>query len=486
MLAMTAAGGTNTGSQEAPAAPPAGLALLLILAMAQFMVVLDFTIVNVALPSIQRDLHVATTTLQWLISGYAVSFSGFLLLGGRLADVYGRARLFRIGLVVFVVASISGGLAVEPGLLIASRVVQGAGAALLAPAGLALLVTSWPGQKERSRALGTYGAVVSAGFASGAVLGGLLVEVTWRLVFFVNIPVGIVLLVASFRLLPADSRGSGRQLDVPGAVTATAGVALLVFAIVRAGDTLQVTQPLVLAVVAVALLTAFVLRERKAPQPLLDLALLKDRGIAGANLTLVAYGALNAAQVLLLTLYLQDGRGLSAVYTGLCFIPQAAGAFALSGPAGRFVPILGPRRTLTIALTLALLALVGAAASVLAGSLAGLLVAQFVIGLSARLSQVASTLAGTRGPVAERSEGTASALLTAARQAGSALGVAIASAVLVAAHGSDAHRTATAIVSGICFAVVGLFTSQIVPSGKPHPERSRPEHAFTRHAGGMP
>jgi EmrB/QacA subfamily drug resistance transporter len=415
---MTDPGGTNTGSQEVPAAPSAGLALLLILAMAQFMVVLDFTIVNVALPSIQRDLHVATTTLQWLISGYAVSFSGFLLLGGRLADVYGRARLFRIGLVIFVVASISGGLAVEPVLLIASRLVQGVGAALLAPAGLALLVTSWPGEKERSRALGTYGAVVSAGFASGAVLGGLLVEVTWRLVFFVNVPVGLVLLIASFRLLPPDSRGSGRQLDVPGAVTATAGVALLVFAIVRAGDTLQVTQPLVLAVVAIALLTAFVLRERKARQPLLDLALLKDRGIAGANLTLVAYGALNAAQVLLLTLYLQDGRGLSAVYTGLCFIPQAAGAFALSGPAGRFVPILGPRRTLTIALTLALLALVGAAASVLAGSLAGLLVAQFVIGLSARLSQVASTLAGTRGPVAERSEGTASALLTAARQAG--------------------------------------------------------------------
>ena len=483
---MADPGGTDAGSQEAPAAPPAGLALLLVLAMAQFMVVLDFTIVNVALPSIQRDLHVATTTLQWLISGYAVSFSGFLLLGGRLADVYGRARLFRIGLVVFVVASISGGLAVEPGLLIASRLVQGIGAALLAPAGLALLVTSWPGQKERSRALGTYGAVVSAGFASGAVLGGLLVEVTWRLVFFVNVPVGIALLIASFRLLPPDSPGSRRQLDIPGAATATAGVALLVLAIVRGGDTLQVTQPLVLAAVAVALLAAFVIRERKAREPLLDLALLKDRGIAGANLTMVAYGALNAAQVLLLTLYLQDGRGLSAVYTGLCFIPQAIGAFALSGPAGKFVPVLGPRRTLTIALALALLALVGSAASVLAGSLAGLLVAQFAIGVSARLSQVASTLAGTRGPAAERSEGTASALLTATRQAGSALGVAIASAVLVAAHGSDAHRTAIAMVSGICFAVVGLFTSQIVPSGKPHPETPRPEHTFTRHAGGMP
>jgi MFS family permease len=141
--------------------------------MAQFMVVLDFTIVNVALPSIGRSLDISTSMLQWLVSAYAVAFGGFLLLGGRLADVAGRARLYRIGLVVFVVASISGGLALEPGLLIASRVIQGVGAALLAPAGLSLLVTSWPGEEERSHALGTYGAVVSTGFAAGAVLGGL-------------------------------------------------------------------------------------------------------------------------------------------------------------------------------------------------------------------------------------------------------------------------------------------------------------------------
>ena len=157
----------RSAAQPPAAAPRAGRALLLSLAMAQFMVVLDFTIVNVALPSIQHDLQMATTTAQWLVSGYAVTFGGFLLLGGRLADVYGRARLYRTGLVVFVAASISGGLAVEPVLLITSRVVQGVGAAMLAPAGLSLLVTSWPGEQERSRALGTYGAVVSAGFASG-------------------------------------------------------------------------------------------------------------------------------------------------------------------------------------------------------------------------------------------------------------------------------------------------------------------------------
>lgn len=473
--------------QAAPAAGlRAGNALLLSLAMAQFMVVLDFTIVNVALPSVQRELHVATTTLQWLISAYAVAFGGFLLLGGRLADIYGRARLYRIGLVVFVAASVSGGLAVEPVLLIVSRVVQGIGAAVLAPAGLSLLVTSYPGQAERSRALGTYGAVVSAGFASGAVLGGLLAEVTWRLVFFVNVPIGIVLLAASVRLLPADPPARGGRLDVPGAVTATAGVALLVLAVARAGDTLQATQPALLGVAAIALLAAFVVRERRAPAPLLDLALLKDRAIAGANLTLVAVGAFNAAQVLLVTLYLQGTRGLSPVLTGLCFVPQAAGAFALSGPAGRLVPSLGPRRALAIALSIALLALAGAAVSVLTDVLPGLLVAQFAIGVAARLSQVASTLAGTRGPVAAKAEGTASALLTAARQCGSALGVAIVSATLVAMRGTATQRTAEAMFVAAGFALAGLLATQVVPSGAEHPQAPQPHHLFHRQGGGIP
>jgi EmrB/QacA subfamily drug resistance transporter len=477
------------GQVPAPApagAPRTGFALLLSLAMAQFMVVLDFTIVNVALPSVQRDFHVATTTLQWLISAYAVAFGGFLLLGGRLADVYGRARLYRIGLIVFTAASISGGLAVEPRLLIASRVVQGIGAALLAPAGLSLLITSYPGEQERSRALGTYGAVVSAGFASGAVLGGLLVEVTWRLVFFVNVPIGLALLAASVRLLPADPPRRGGPLDVPGAVTVTAGVALLVLAVARAGDTLQVTQPALLGAAAIVLLALFVIRERRTPAPLLDLALLKDRGITGANLAIAAVGAFNAAQVMLATLYLQDERGLSPVLTGLCFIPQAAGAFALSGPAGRLVPALGARRALAIALGIALAALAGAAVAVLTGWLPGLLVAQFAIGIAARLSQVASTLAGTRGPVAARSEGTASALLTASRQCGSALGVAIVSAMLVAVHGSATHRTGVALFAAAGFALAGLLATQIVPPGPAHPDMPRPQHLFRHHAGGIP
>jgi EmrB/QacA subfamily drug resistance transporter len=483
--------GTNGPSSEhtdgrLSRAPSGGTALLATLAMAQFMVVLDFTIVNVALPSIQHGLHVATTTLQWVVSAYAVTFGGFLLLGGRLADVFGRARLYRIGLSIFVLASISGGLAAEPRLLIASRAVQGLGAALLAPAGLSLLVTSWPEGQQRSQALGVYGAVASAGFAAGAVIGGLLVAASWRLVFFVNVPVGVALLVASLRLLPTDSPRQSDRLDIPGALAATAGVALIVLGVTRAGDTLRPTQPAVAVGAGLVLLVAFVVRERKAATPLLNLDLLRDRGILGANECLLAYGACNAGAVFLVALYLQEGRGLRPLLTGLCFIPQAVGAFALAGPAAKLVPALGPRRALAVGMSLGVLALTGSALSVAQGLLVGLLASLFVMGTSARIVQVASTLAGTHGPVAARGEGSASALLTASRQVGSALGVAVVSATLVTAHGTVSHRTAVALVVAAAFAMVGLLMTRVVPRGPAQPLLLRLEHLFPRQAGGLP
>jgi EmrB/QacA subfamily drug resistance transporter len=464
----------------------AGTPLLIVLAMAQFMVVLDFTIVNVALPSIQAGLHIGTSTLQWLISGYAVTFGGFLLLGGRLADLFGQARMFRIGLVVFVVASVAGGLAVEPVLLITSRVVQGIGAAIVAPAGLSLLVTSWPGERARSHALGIYGAVVSTGFAAGAVLGGVLVQESWRLVFFVNAPVG-VLLLACYWLLPASPPARKGGLDLPGAATGTAGVALIVLAVVRAGDTLSVAEPLLLALAAVLLLAGFVLRERRAATPLLDLSLFDDRGIRAANLCLLAVGAYNAGQVLLITLYLQEGRHLSPVLTGLCFVPQAAGAFALAGPASNIVPGLGPRRSLTIAMLLALVSLCGSAAAIASGSVLALLATLLVMGMSARINMMAATLAGTHGEVAARQQGIASALLTASRQCGSAIGVAVLAAVLVVTSGSEAHRTAVGLLVAACFALAGLAATRLAPVGRvAGPKPPAEHHRFLHHAGGMP
>lgn len=480
--------GAKPGSKEdlAPGTPRAGSALLVTLAMAQFMVVLDFTIVNVALPSIQHGLHIATTTLQWLVSAYAVTFGGFLLLGGRLADTFGQARLYRIGLSVFVLASISGGLATESSLLVASRAVQGLGAALLAPAGLSLLVTSWPDGPQRSHALGVYGAVASAGFAAGAVIGGLLVEASWRLVFFVNVPVGVVLLVVSRRLLPPDPPRIPRRLDVEGALAATVGVAVLVLGVARAGQTLRPIQPGLLVGAALVLLVMFVVRERRTTSPLLDLDLLKDRGILGANACLFTFGACNAGEVLLVTLYLQEGRGLSPLLTGLCFVPQAVGAFALAGPASRLIPTLGPRRALAAGLSFALIALVGCALSVGHRSLVGLLFALFVMGIAARFVQIASTLAGTRGPVAAKAEGSASALLTSSRQVGSALGVALLSATLAIASGSESARTETAMLTAAAFAFLGLLATRVIRSGSANPLAPRPEHLFQRHAGGLP
>jgi MFS family permease len=256
-----------------------------------------------------------------VVSAYAVAFGGLLLLACCLADAAGRARLFRAGLVVFVVGSIAGGLAVEPGVLIASRVVQGTGAAMLAPASLSLLVTGRPGEQERSRTLGFYTAVASAGFASGTVLGSLLAEATWRLVF-VNVPVGLGLLAASMRLLSADPLRRAERLDLPCAVSVTAGVALLVLAAARADDTLRAIQPALLAVAAIVLLGAFAAWERRTPTPPLDLGLLQDRGILGTNMYLIAVRTISAGEVLVVALYLQQGRGLSPLMTGLYFIPR--------------------------------------------------------------------------------------------------------------------------------------------------------------------
>jgi hypothetical protein len=268
--------------------------------------------------------------------------------------------------------------------------------------------------------------------------------------------------------MPADPPTRAGRLDVPGAVLATGGIALLVLAVARAGDTLSYLLPSVVAVVAFALLGGFVLRERSAASPLLNVALLADRGILGANVCLIAIGAFNAGQVLLDALYLQNGRHLSPVLTGLCFLAQAAGALLLTGTASSLVLNLGPRRSLRVAMFLALVSLVGGALAVSAQSLLALLATLFVMGAAVRIGMVAATLAGTHGPVALKSEGTASALLTATRQSGSALGVALVSATLVVAHGNTTQRTEIAMFVAAGFALAGLLATRVLPSGPAH------------------
>jgi predicted MFS family arabinose efflux permease len=316
------------------------------------------------------------------------------------------------------------------------------------------------------------------------VLGGLLVQLTWRLIFFVNVPIGLALLVSSWRLLPPDLHRREQETDAPGAILVTAGVALLVFAITRAGDTLRITQPAVLGAISI-LLGAFVLRERTARFGLVDLALFEDRPILGANLSLMGLGAITAGELLVLTLYLQEGRHLSPVLTGLCFVLQALGGFSLSRPVSKLAPAFGPRRALAVSATLSVVAMVGVAAGVIAGSFPALLVGLFVMGMTNRVTTVAATLAGTHGPLAARAEGTASALLTTSRQSGAALGVAILSAFLVAVHGTEPHRTAVAMFVLASFALATLATTFVIPPRPLPDEPIKPERLFRHHCGGV-
>src|SRR5215831_8498297 len=300
-------------SAQAAAAPPAGgrnlrLALLVI-ATAQLMLVLDDTIVNVALPSMQRSLHLATSHLNWVISFYALAFGGLLLVGGRAGDLLGRLKVFRFGIIVFTLASLAGGFAPDGAALIAARVVQGCGAALAAPGALSLLATTFPAGPARTRALGIYGAMAGLGSVVGLLLGGVLTTyLSWRWVLFINVPIAAGVL-AGTGVLVAGDREHGR-LDVPGAITATLGIGSLIYALTR-GDTNGWTNPGTLAAFSAAavLLLAFLIIERASRTPMLPLRVIADRNRAGASTVMLLLGTGMLAMFYLLTLYMQIVRG---------------------------------------------------------------------------------------------------------------------------------------------------------------------------------
>src|SRR5215470_17000090 len=301
---------------------------LALIVTALFMVILDVAIVNVALPSIKSDLGFSQTNLQWVISAYAIMFGGALLLGGRLADLLGRRRLFIAGLALFVASSLLCGLAWSEGSLIAFRAVQGLGGALLAPAAVSLLVTTFAEGRERNLALGIYGAASGSGAAVGVLLGGVLTSyLSWSWVFFINVPVGLAAIALAPVLLTAGGRSTGRRhFDVPGAVSITAGLMLLVYATTRA-TTDGWTAPVTLALFGVSalLVGAFVLIETRSPAPLLPLRIFRSGTLTGANAAMAIVGAVAFSEFFLLTLYLQDVLHYTAVQTGAAF-----SAFALS------------------------------------------------------------------------------------------------------------------------------------------------------------
>ena len=299
-------------------------ALLALLLLGQFLVVLDISVVNVALPSIQRDLELSATGLQWVINGYTIAYAGFLLLGGRLADVIGQRRAFLGGVALFVAGSLIGGLAASSGQLLAGRVVQGLGAAVLSPATLTILLSSFPQGPQRARAMGWWMAIGAAGGATGGLVGGALTELlSWRWVLLVNVPVGLAVLAMAARLLTDRVVEHRPRLDVPGAVAATTGLGALVLGITQIeAHGWTSPQTLVPVALAVVLLAVFVAIQRGAPEPLLPLSLLRLPGLAAANVVTLVSGAGLFAVWFFLTLYMQEVLGWTPLQAGVGFLPH--------------------------------------------------------------------------------------------------------------------------------------------------------------------
>src|SRR2546429_8948528 len=328
---------------------------LALIVTAQFMVILDVAIVNVALPSIKSDLNFSQTNLQWVISAYAIPCGGALLLGGRLADLLGRRRLFMGGLALFAVGSLLCGLAWSETSLIASRAVQGLGGALLAPAALSLLMTTFAEGRERNLALGIYGAASGSGAAVGVLLGGVLTSyLNWSWIFFINVPVGVAAIALAPVLLQEGRAGlAHRHFDFPGAASITAGLTLLVYAATRA-TTDGWGSPLTLALLAgaAALVLGFVAIELRSPSPLLPLRIFRSRTLSAANAAMAIVGAVAFSEFFVLTLYLQDVLHYSAVMSGAAFAGFALAVVVLSNVAQVIVGRFGVRPTLTTGLLL--------------------------------------------------------------------------------------------------------------------------------------
>ncbi|MHB1969978.1 MAG: MFS transporter [Acidimicrobiales bacterium] len=333
--------GADASSPESTRVPRAGLALVTI-ALAQLMVMLDITIVNIALPTLQRSLGFSTSSLAWVIDAYVLTFGGFLLLGGRLGDLLRRRRMLMIGVGLFAVSSLAGGLASSPALLIAARVVQGLGAAIASPTALSLVVTTFPEGHARHRAMAVFAAMTAAGGATGLVLGGVLTDyASWRWVFFVNVPIGALLLALAPLALPRGVARRGR-LDVPGALMITVAMSALVYGLVR-GPEAGWGHPSTVAAFAVALvlLVAFVLVERRSAAPLVPLDFLAHHGRAVGYLVMVLIGGVMLAMIYFLTQFLQNVLGYSPVLAGVAYLPVPILVASTSQVVSRLVGRLG-------------------------------------------------------------------------------------------------------------------------------------------------
>lgn len=449
-----------------PAAAGRGLGLaLLIIATAQLMLVLDDTIVNVALPTMQRSLHLPASSLNWVISFYALTFGGLQLAGGRAGDLFGRLRVFRTGIVVFVLASVAGGLAPNETVLITARIVQGCGAAIAAPCALSLLAVTFPAGPARTKALGVYGAMAGLGSVVGLLLGGTLTEyASWRLVLFINVPIGVAVLAGTMTgvLVPGDTERG--VLDLPGGITATLGIGSLIYALTRGGSNGWTDAgTLVAFATGAVLLLAFWTMERRSRAPMLPASVIRDRNRGGANAVMLLLGTAMLAMYYLLTLYMQVVRGYSALHTGLAYLPNVVGlGIAAAGLGPRLLAALPARAVIAAGMLISACGLAWYAALLTPTSnyYAVLLPAMLASGIGAGLTFVGCTSLGIRG-VALRDSGVAAGLLNTSVQCGAALGLgalaAIASAVTKSQQAGHPH--AVALTNGY---VAGLLAGAAI------------------------
>ncbi len=440
---------TATVVESPPSASVNKWLVLIIACLAQFMVVLDASVVNIALPSVQRGLHFSAANLQWVVNGYTLIFGGFLLLGGRAADLLGRKRLFTAGVLLFSLASLLNGFAQSSGMLIVGRGLQGLGGALVSPAALAIITTTFTDTGERTKALGVWSAIAASGAAVGLLMGGVLTDIaSWRWVFFVNVPVGIVTIALALRYV-AESRieVEHRSFDLAGAATVTGGLVVLVYAIVKAqsygwgsGKTIG------LLAASVALLGAFMAIESRSKAPLMRLSIFRIRALAVADVVLLLVASGMFGMFFFASLYVQEILGYSPLKAGLAFLPVTLGIMIGAGIAQQLIKRVGVRNVSIAGISLASIGMLVLTQLPVHGSYLGdLLPGLLPMSLGMGLTFVPITLMGTSG-VTDEDAGLASGLFNTAQQVGGSLGLAILSTLAASQTAGVLHGTSPAAV----------------------------------------
>jgi EmrB/QacA subfamily drug resistance transporter len=436
---------------------------LAVIAVAQLMVVLDASVVVIALPSAQRSLHISTANRQWMLTAYTLAFAGLLLLGGRIADYLGRKRMFIISLIGFAGASALGGLAPNAAMLFGARALQGAFAAVMAPAALSLLTVAFTDAKERARAFAVYGGIAGGGAAIGLILGGALTQyASWRWTLLINVPIAIAAAIFATRLV-TESRSPVRHgYDIPGAITVTGGLLALVYGFTKAGsDGWSSSTTLIFLAAAVILLGSFVVIEQRAAHPLLPMRIILERSRGGAFLSSLLVGVAMLGTFLSLTYYFQGSLHYSAMKSGFAFVPFSMGIITGATLASRFLPRFGPRAVMIGGLGMAAVGLAWFSTLTLGSSYISIVLpAEVIVSLGMGLSFVSMSSTSLFG-IKDEDAGVASALVNSTQQTGSSLGAALintiatsATVTYVVAHGHSSAALAAGAVHGYTTAFV--------------------------------